>query len=198
MLAITILRDLSLRWSAAILNHQFHGSDTHKKIVQKTSSEILQLCATALCEMSLFFRLLIKISSRESKYWNGGLRHFVGFLLIKMFPQVLREEENLISSAAGAELQTAVQFTCVCKNREHPHGGQRPLSLGATQTKRGRYKVQVRKDSRCERGHRSPAAQQPECDFLLLLLIPSMNTQRSGKHPGKSLFLNRSGCSRFH
>lgn len=49
---------------------------TQKKIkIKKASLELLQLCATVLCKMSLFLRLLIKISSTESKYSNGGLRH---------------------------------------------------------------------------------------------------------------------------
>lgn len=127
MLAKSILKDP--RWSATILNHHFHGSGTQKKNkIKKASPELLQLCATALCKMSLFLRLLIKISSTESKYSNGGLRHFVGFLLIRKFPQMLREEGNPISSTAGAELQTALQFSCVCANREHPHEGQAPLS----------------------------------------------------------------------
>lgn len=94
MLAKSILRDLSPRWSAAVLNHQFHGPDTHQKKVKKTSSELLQSCATALCKISLFLRVFIKVSSTDSKYWNGGLRHFVGTLLIQKLPQALREERT--------------------------------------------------------------------------------------------------------
>lgn len=75
MLAKSILKDP--RWSATILNHHIHGSGTHKKKkkIKKASLELLQLCAIVLCKMSLFLRLLIKISSTESKYSNGGLRH---------------------------------------------------------------------------------------------------------------------------
>lgn len=134
MLAISILRDLSPRWSAAILNHQFHGSDTHQKRVKKTSSELLQSCAPALRKMSLFLRLLIKISSTKSKYWNGG-QAFCGHPSHKkVFPSAQRgEKPHLQNCWSGVTNCTAVQ-PCVWKPREHPQGGQGPLSLGATQT----------------------------------------------------------------
>lgn len=200
VLAISVLRDLSPRWSAAILSHQFHGSDTHQKKVKKTSSELLQSCAPALCKMSLFLRLLIKISSTKSKYWNGGLRHFVGILLIKKFSQALREERNPISRTAGAELQTALQFIRVCGNHESIPRGDKDLSLslGATQTRVD--------DTRCEWGTVQGASVetgQRQGDSLCVAFCCCSSSHplthsAQANIPGKCLSLNRGGCSRFH
>lgn len=75
--------------------------------------------------MSLLLRQLIKTLSTESKYRNGGLRHFVGSLYTKSFPECLKRREKTFP--AVLEQTHKLHSSLRVHPGEHPCWGQGPL-----------------------------------------------------------------------